>query len=356
MVHRFVWLFKNHEYYEKIDLFLLFCDTNLCGVVEFIHNFNLNMKLSIIVPVYNEEQNIEELYKELKVILGGLSINYEIITINDGSKDGSGQVLKKIATIDSNFKVIGFRKNFGQTAAISAGIDYANGEVLILMDSDLQNDPTDIPRFLKEIGRGYDVVSGWRKNRKDKFLTRKIPSWLANKLISFITKVNLHDYGCTMKAYKSEAIKDVRLYGEMHRFIPAYTSWHGAKIQEIIVNHRPRKYGKTKYGISRTFRVILDLLTVKFLTDYSTKPMHFFGRIGFWLFSFGFISGALALFLRFFKGITLIQTPLPLLTVLFVVVGVQFILMGLLAEILIRIYYESPKKPVYLIKKKINFK
>ncbi|MDD5752079.1 MAG: glycosyltransferase family 2 protein [Candidatus Portnoybacteria bacterium] len=313
------------------------------------------MKLSIIVPVYNEEQNIEELYKELKGILGELFINYEIITINDGSKDSSGQVLKKIATIDSNFKVINFRKNFGQTAAISAGIDYASGEILILMDSDLQNDPIDIPRLLKEIECGYDVVSGWRKERKDKLFTRKIPSWLANRLISFITGVRLHDYGCTMKAYKSEVIKDIRLYGEMHRFIPAYTSWHGAKIQEIVVNHRPRKHGKTKYGISRTFRVILDLLTVKFLTDYSTKPMHFFGRIGFWLFGFGFISGVLALLLRFFKNITLIQTPLPLLTVLFIVVGVQFILMGLLAEILIRIYYESPQKTTYLIKEKINF-
>jgi len=312
------------------------------------------MKLSVIIPLYNEEENIKELYEELKKVLGDLSVDHEIIAINDGSKDNSEQILKEIALTDSGFKVINFRKNFGQTAAIAAGIDYASGDVLILMDSDLQNDPVDIPMFLKGIERGYDVVSGWRKARKDKFLTRRIPSWLANKLISFITGVRLHDYGCTMKAYRSEVIKDIRLYGEMHRFIPAYTSWYGAKIQEMIVNHRPRKHGKTKYGISRTFRVILDLLTVKFLIDYSTKPMHFFGRIGFWLFGFGFVSGISALFLRIFKGISLIQTPLPLLTVLFIVIGVQFILMGLLAEILIRNYYESQKKTTYLIKEKFN--
>ncbi|MDP2946947.1 MAG: glycosyltransferase family 2 protein, partial [Nanoarchaeota archaeon] len=188
------------------------------------------MKLSIIIPVYNEEKNIKELYDELKKVLRSLSVDHEIIAINDGSNDGSEQILNKIALTDSIFKVINFRKNFGQTAAIAAGIDHASGDILILMDSDLQNDPADIPRFLKEIGLGYDVVSGWRKERKDKFLTRKIPSWLANKLISFITGVKLHDYGCTMKAYKSEVIKDIRLYGEMHRFIPAYTSWYGAKI------------------------------------------------------------------------------------------------------------------------------
>jgi glycosyltransferase involved in cell wall biosynthesis len=313
------------------------------------------MKLSIIIPIYNEEENIKELYEELKKVLGDLSIGYEVIAINDGSKDNCRQILNKIAQTDSSFKVINFRKNFGQTAAIAAGIDHASGDILILMDSDLQNDPADIPIFLKEIEHGHDVISGWRKERKDKFLTRRIPSWLANKLISFITGVRLHDYGCTMKAYRSEVIKDIKLYGEMHRFIPAYTSWYGAKIQEIIVNHRPRKHGKTKYGISRTFRVILDLLTVKFLIDYSTKPIHFFGRIGFWLFAFGFVSGISALFLRFFRGITLIQTPLPLLTVLFIVVGVQFILMGLLAEILIRNYYESQKKTTYLIKEKVNF-
>lgn len=312
------------------------------------------MRLSIILPIYNEEKNIEELYKELKKILEDLSISYEIIAVNDGSKDDSYQILKKIAQADFNFKVINFRKNFGQTAAISAGIDASSGDIIMPMDADLQNDPNDIPKFLVEIENGFDVVSGWRKKRQDKLLTRRIPSKTANWLISVITKVQLHDYGCTMKAYKREVIRDVRFYGEMHRFMPAYTSWYGAKISEIVVNHRSRKYGKAKYGISRIFRVVLDLLVVKFLTDYSTKPMHFFGKVGYWSLFFGFLSGIFALALRF-MGVSFIQTPLPLLTVFLILIGVQFILMGLLAEILTRTYYESQNKPAYLIKEKFNF-
>lgn len=311
------------------------------------------MKLSIVIPIYNEEENIEKLYKELEAILK--SFKYEIIAVNDGSRDNSFQILERIAKNDSNFKVINFRKNFGQTAAILAGIDFSSGDIIIPMDADLQNDPADIPRFLEKINEGFDVVSGWRKKRQDKLLTRKIPSWLANYLISVITKVKLHDYGCTMKAYQKEVIKNVRLYGEMHRFMPAYTSWYGAKIAEIIVNHRPRKYGKAKYGVSRTFKVILDLLTVKFLTDYSTKPMHFFGRAGYWSLFFGFLSGISALILRLFLAVSFIQTPLPLLTAFLILIGVQFILMGLLAEIIIRNYYESQNKSIYLIKEKINF-
>ena len=313
------------------------------------------IKLSIIIPIYNEEESIERLYHELNSVLKGLSLNYEIIAVNDGSVDNSYQVIKEIAQKDNNFKVINFRKNFGQTAAMSAGIDMSQGEIIIPMDSDLQNDPADIPKFLDEIKKGFDVVSGWRKDRQDKLLTRKIPSWMANYLISFITNVKLHDYGCTMKAYKKEVIKDIRFYGEMHRFIPAYTAWYGAKVGEIPVNHRLRKYGRTKYNILRTFRVVLDLLTVKFLTDYSTKPMYFFGRVGYWSIFFGFLSSVVALYLKFFKGISFILTPLPLLTVFLIIVGVQFILMGLLAEILIRIYYESQNKAIYLIKEKINF-
>jgi len=312
------------------------------------------MKLSIIIPIYNEEENIKELYGELKKILAKLSVDYEIISVNDGSEDKSDQILREITKIDPAFKMISFRKNFGQTAAISAGIDFSRGDILIPIDADLQNDPTDIPKFLEKIEQGFDVVSGWRRNRKDKLLTRKIPSWLANRLISLITKVKLHDYGCTMKAYKKEVIKDIRLYGEMHRFMPAYTSWYGARVAEIVVNHRPRRHGKTKYGISRTFKVILDLLTVKFLSDYLTKPMHFFGKVGYWSFIFSILSGVLAVVLRFTMGITFIQTPLPLLTVFLILVGIQFILMGLLAEILIRNYYESQKKTTYLIKEKIN--
>jgi len=313
------------------------------------------MKLSIIIPIYNEEKNLAILYQEVEDILGRLSLSYEIIAIDDGSTDKSAQIIKEIAGKDNNFKVITFKRNFGQTAAMSAGIDASQGEIIIPMDADLQNDPADIPKFLEKINEGFDVVSGWRVNRQDKLITRKIPSWVANYLISFITKVKLHDYGCTMKAYKAEVIKNIHLYGEMHRFMPAYTAWHGAKVAEISIHHRPRKYGKTKYNIFRTLRVVLDLLTVKFLTDYSTKPMHFFGKIGYWMLFLGFASGCWAFFLKIFKSISFILTPLPLLTAFLILIGFQFILMGLLAEIATRTYYESQKKSVYLIKEKINF-
>ncbi len=309
------------------------------------------MKLSIILPIYNEEDSIEILYREIKNVLS----DYEIIAVNDGSKDGSYDVLKRIAQSDSSFKVINFKRNFGQTAAMAAGIDISQGEVIIPLDADLQNNPADIPRFLEKIEQGFDVVSGWRKNRRDKLITRKIPSWIANYLISLITGLKLHDYGCTMKAYRREAIKDVRFYGEMHRFMPAYAAWYGAKVGEIVTNHRPRRYGRTKYGLSRSFRVILDLLTVKFLTNYSTRPMHFFGYIGYWALFFGFLSGIAAVVLRIFYSISFILTPLPLLTVFLIMIGLQLILMGLLAEIIIRIYYEGQGKPTYLIKEKINF-
>lgn len=312
------------------------------------------MKLSIILPIYNEEESVKELYREIKEVLNRLPFDYEIIAVNDGSEDKSPAILKEIALQDPNFKLINFRKNYGQTAAISAGIDFAQGDVLIPMDADLQNDPADIPKFLEKINQGFDVISGWRKNRKDSF-SRKIPSQVANWLISFITRVKLHDYGCTMKAYKKEIIKDVRFYGEMHRFMPAYAYWHGAKIGEIVVNHRQRKYGKAKYGISRIFRVILDLLTVKFLMSYLTKPIHFFGRIGFILLFFSFLSGLAALYWKLIKGVSFILTPFPLLTIFLVIIGLQFVLMGLLAEILIRIYYEPRGKPTYSIKDKINF-
>ncbi len=313
------------------------------------------MKLSVIIPIYNEEGSIEELYLEIKAVLANFSPEaYEIIAVNDGSEDKSLEVLKRISQQDSNFKVINFRRNYGQTAAISAGIDSARGEILIPLDADLQNDPADIPKFLEKISQGFDVVSGWRKARKDTF-SRRFPSQIANFLISFITNVKLHDYGCTMKAYKRELVKDIRFYGEMHRFMPAYAAWYGAKIAEIAVNHRPRKCGRAKYGMSRIFRVILDLLTVKFLMAYLTKPMHFFGRAGLFLLFLGFLSGLATLILKFVLGISLRTTQLPLLTVFLVIIGVQFILMGLLAEILIRIYYEPRGKSPYTIKEKINF-
>jgi len=314
------------------------------------------MNLSIIIPIYNEEKSILKLYQKLKKVLSNLSMQYEIIAINDGSIDNSYKVLKEISQNDDIFKVINFRKNFGQTAAISAGIDASKGEIIIPMDADLENRPEDIPNLLNKLNEGYDVVSGWRKNRwKESFFTRRLTSYIANWLISKIVGLKLHDYGCTMKVYRRNIIKDIKFYGDMHRFIPAYAMWYGAKIVEVPIDYKPREHGESKYGIGRTFRVLLDILTVKFLTDYFNRPMHFFGKIGFWLFSFSFLSGLLALFLRFYLGISLILTPLPLLTVFLIIIGIQFILMGLLAEILIRTYYESQDKPIYLIKDKINF-
>ena len=292
------------------------------------------------------------LYREIKEQLARTSFKYEIIAVDDGSTDGSWEILENVAKEDKNFRVLHLSKNYGQTAALSAGLDSACGDVLIPMDADLQNDPADIPRFLEMIERGYDVVAGWRKDRKDN-LMRRLPSVLANKLISRITRVKLHDYGCTMKAYKREIIQDIRFYGEMHRFMPVYVAWHGAKIQELVVNHRQRKYDKSKYGISRTFRVILDLLTVKFLMTYLAKPMHFFGWAGLYSFFFGFISGTVAIIYKF-NGVHFNKTPLPLLTVFFIMMGVQFILMGILAEILIRIYYEPRGRATYTVRSKIN--
>ena len=311
------------------------------------------MKLSIILPVYNEEESLDKLYQEIREKLAPLPFEYEIVAVDDGSTDESRTVLEKLAQRDKDFKVIYLSKNYGQTAALSAGLDAAKGDVLIPMDADLQNDPADISKFLKMIEEGYDVVAGWRKDRKDNFL-RRLPSTLANKLISKITGIRLHDYGCTMKAYKRDVIKDVRFYGEMHRFMPVYTAWHGARTGELVVNHRPRKYGVSKYGISRTSRVILDLLTVKFLMTYLSKPMHFFGRVGLYAFFFSFISGITAIVMRF-QGLHLNRNPLTLLTVFLIMMGVQFILMGILAEILIRIYHEPQGRSTYIVRNKINF-
>lgn len=310
--------------------------------------------LSIVIPIYNEEENLAELFSEIKEVAQQLSMDYEVIAINDGSTDKSMSVLADEAKKDGKIKVINFYRNFGQTAAMSAGFRYASGDIVIPMDADLQNDPHDIPRLLEIMNQGYDIVSGWRKDRKDNMITRKFPSYIANFVISKITGVYLHDYGCTIKAYKKIFLNNTKLYGEMHRFIPALAVWQGAHVTEIIVNHRARKHEKTKYGISRTFRVILDLLTVKFLTKYSTRPMHFFGGAGIILFFLGFVSGILAVYLRIARIATLIQTPLPLLSVFFFMIGAQMILMGLLAEMIMRNYYEGQNKEVYIIKEKIN--
>lgn len=311
------------------------------------------MKLSIVLPVYNEAGNIEVLHEELVGVLSKLGVSYEIIAVNDGSRDGSREALEEIAARDARFKVIHLSKNYGQTAALSAGLDASKGEVIIPMDADLQNDPRDIPKFLETLDEGYDVVAGWRKDRQDDWL-RRWPSLLANRLISYITGVRLHDYGCTMKAYRRDVIKDLRFYGEMHRFMPVYVAWHGAKITEMVVHHRPRVRGVSKYGISRTFRVLLDLLTVKFLMSYLTRPMHFFGWAGFGSFLFGFLSGVVAIVYKF-NGVNFNRTPLPLLVIFFLIMGVQFILMGLLAEILIRIYHEPQGKATYAVGRRVNF-
>lgn len=313
------------------------------------------MKISIVLPVYNEEKNLPILYGELKDVMDSHNYDYEIICVNDASKDQSLNILKGLAGKDKNVKVINFLFNSGQTAAMSAGIKKSSGDIIIPMDSDLQNDPKDIPKFLHKLNEGFDVVSGWRKDRKDFTFSRKIPSVIANSLIRKITGVKIHDYGCSMKAYRSELIKGVNLYGEMHRFIPAYTAWRGGKISEITVNHRPRQYGSTNYGIARTFYVLMDLVVVKFLSKYMNKPMRFFGGIGFISLGLGFVAGFIAVGLRVFGIRHLVDTPLPVFSALLIIVGVVLVAMGVIAEMLMRIYYETQNKTPYEIRELINF-
>ncbi|HRY62337.1 MAG TPA: glycosyltransferase family 2 protein [Candidatus Paceibacterota bacterium] len=314
------------------------------------------MKISIVVPVYNEAKSLPELFLEIKEVLEKERSDYEIVAVNDGSKDDSWNVLKKLGEDNKRIKAINFKFNNGQTAAMSAGIKASTGDVIIPIDSDLENDPADIPKLLAKISEGYTVVSGWRKDRwGNATLKRKIPSLVANWLISKITGVKLHDYGCTLKAYDRGIISEVELYGEMHRFIPAYAKWKGGKVAEIPVNYRPRKYGESNYGISRTFRVLLDLVLIKFLVKYMNRPMHFFGGLGFSSVLLGFLSGCYALILKFVYGTSFISTPMPVLTVFFIIVGVQLAAMGILSEMIMRTYYESQNKTPYSIKEKINF-
>lgn len=314
------------------------------------------MKLSIVLPVYNEEESIPELFSKLHGALEQIGKSFEIIAVNDGSKDGTEKVLNQVERQYPNIKLIHFRINAGQTAALHAGIEHASGEVIVLMDSDLENDSEDIKLLLEKIDKGFDVVSGWRKGRwsNSKF-TRKLPSVLANKLISWISGVKLHDYGCTLKAYKADVIQGVRLYGEMHRFIPAYAAQVGAQVTEVKVNYTPRKYGKSNYGLSRTRRVILDLFVLKFLHTYMDRPMQLFGKIGFYFGLVGVFAGVLAIVLRLGYGLHFVQTPLPVFAALCIIVGVQLLTMGILAEMVMRTYFESQNKKTYLIKKKINF-
>jgi len=313
-----------------------------------------NKGLSVVVPIFNEEENITPLYRELKNVLEGLGTEYEVIFVDDGSVDASYEVLQSLAKDDKGVKVIQFRKNFGQTAAIAAGVEHAQGEIIVTMDGDGQNDPRDIPRLVEKLAQGYDVTSGWRRHRKDPLLNKKFPSALANRLISWLTRVRLHDYGCTLKAYRRDILKDVRLYGEMHRFIPAYASWVGARITELEVTHHPRRHGKSKYGLSRTTSIILDLITFLFLQRYSTKPIRLFGGAGMTLFVLGILTGLFVLYRRIIWGGVWIS-PMILISFFFITMGVMFILLGLIAEIIIRTYHESQGKPIYVVKSMINF-
>lgn len=308
------------------------------------------MTVSIVIPLYNEDENVEALHERLKEVLDGLDIEYEIIYVDDGSTDRTLPILEQIQKQDSHVVALSLRRNFGQTAAFAAGFDFSRGDAVITMDGDLQNDPNDIPKLL-ELIKENDLVSGWRKNRKDPFLSRRLPSMLANWLISRVTGVKLHDYGCSLKAYRRDVIKNLKLYGEMHRFIPAVASWYGVRIAEVETTHYPRLRGKSKYGISRTVKVVLDLITVKFLQSFSTRPLQFFGSIG--IIS-GFIGFLVLIYLSIDKlimGNPIGGRPLLLLGALLIIVGIQFVGMGLLGEMIVRVYHETQRKPIYVIKK-----
>jgi len=306
--------------------------------------------ISITVPVYNEQESLPHLMPALTAVLDRTGHAWEVVFVNDGSTDDSEAVLDRLAQADPRVKVVHFRRNCGQTAAMMAGIDHASGDVIIPIDADLQNDPEDIPLLLAKLDEGYDVCSGWRRDRKDEALRRNLPSRIANRVISWVSGVSLHDYGCSLKAYRRDVIKDVKLYGEMHRFVPIYASWHGARVTEIPVRHHARKFGASKYGLERIVKVILDLLVVTFLDRYAKKPIYIFGGIGVLCLGVGAFAGAWALWLKFVQGLSLIQTPLPLVVVMMGITGVMCILMGLLAEMLTRTWHESQGKSVYLVK------
>jgi len=308
------------------------------------------MFLSIVIPVYNEQDNIAPLCRSIFETIRTLGKEYEVIFVDDGSTDDTLEELLSIKKKYDYVKIISFRRNFGQTASLAAGFDHAQGDIIVAMDGDLQNDPSDIPKLLEGVDKGYDIVSGWRADRKDELILRKIPSVTANWMISKITGVKLHDYGCTLKAYRAHVIKSLKIYGEMHRFIPALASWNGAKIFEMPVKHNPRKFGKSKYGIWRTFRVLLDLLTVKFMLNFITKPLHMLGFWGLFFLSSGFGYGIYLLVQRIFFD-AYIKPLRPLIVVLFIISGIQLITIGLVAEINIRTYFESQKKTVYTINK-----
>lgn len=310
----------------------------------------MSVDLSIVIPIFNEEESIEPLCNSIMEVTKSMGLSLEIIFVNDGSQDRSFEILCGLHQKDPRVKVVDFRRNFGQTAAMAAGFHIAKGRLIVSMDGDLQNDARDIPRLLSKLEEGYDLVSGWRKERKEALFRRRFPSWMANWLIGRITGVRLHDYGCTLKAYRAEIIKEIGLYGEMHRFIPALASWMGARIAEIPVTHHARRFGKTKYGLGRTVRVILDLITVKFLMTYSTRPLHFFGIPGLLSLFLGILISLYLTILKLFFHEQLSERPLILFGVLLIFIGIQFISMGILAEIQTRTYHEAQGKPTYAIR------
>jgi len=311
-------------------------------------------ELSVVIPVLDEQENIRPLYEQIVRALDGH--NYEVVFVDDGSADGSFAILSELHQADTKVRVLRFRRNFGQTAALSAGFKHARGRIVVAMDADLQNDPADIPKMVEKLEQGYDVVSGWRKKRHDHPLTRLLPSKIANWLISRITGVRLHDYGCTLKAYRKEILDETQLYGEMHRFIPAHASWTGARIAEIVVNHRPRTAGTPKYGLARTWKVVLDLITVKFLGSYSTKPIYVFGGLGLLSTLGTLVFGLMVIYQKLVHGTDMSGNPLLILTAVLMIATIQFILMGLLAEMLVRTYHESQNRPTYVIRETLDHK
>ncbi len=312
------------------------------------------LDLSVVIPCYNEEESVERLLEEVHAALRPTGLRYEIVLVDDGSRDKTFAILQQHAKTDPALTVVTFRRNFGQTAAMQAGFDHARGDIIATIDADLQNDPKDIPRLIEQIHQGYDMVAGWRADRKDTFINRRLPSMLANWLISWITGVKLHDYGCTLKVMKSEVAKELRLYGEMHRFIPVVASWQGVRIIEAKVNHRARLFGTSKYGIGRTIRVVLDLMTVRFIQSYLARPMQIFGLAGFLCFMAGAVLSAYLAVQKLVYGSPLAERPLLLLGVLLIVVGVQLVSLGLVADVLARTYFESQKKPSYYVRQVVR--
>lgn len=315
---------------------------------------HVRLDVSVIAPLYNEVESIGPLIAALLPVMKSTGKSFEIILVNDGSSDGTGEAAAELCKSDSRVKLINLRKNAGQTAALMAGFDHASGSVIVPMDGDLQNDPIDIPRLLAKLEEGYDVVSGWRKDRADKLIVRKLPSWAANRIISWVSGVPLHDYGCTLKAYRRDVLSGVRLYGELHRFIPIFASWQGGQITEMEVTHHARQFGNSKYGLNKIFKVVLDLMLVRFLTKYQSKPIYVFGYVGAIFFVIALLAAIYAIWLKYVDGISFIQTPLPLLFAMGFMMGFICILLGLISELLVRTYFESQSRTHYIVGSRIN--